>query len=183
MAYAANASIAGLPRQRRGAALCSVKGNWYESDIVIWLTCLIQSQLCNKCGLFERTHSAPRPKSFPRRRRSRPSVHPRMNPPAFGNEGHYRLNDPLQVPNIPSSSGSHFPDAFGTGGEATTLRDMPWTTYDIPHAFSTPSHMSAYHVTAEQQSIYHTDIQSSSTVPTLATCTPSPSRELLSHAN
>ncbi|KAH9972140.1 hypothetical protein BGW80DRAFT_1121202, partial [Lactifluus volemus] len=24
--------------------------------------------LCNKCGLFERTHSVPRPKKFPRRR-------------------------------------------------------------------------------------------------------------------
>ncbi|KAI9460735.1 hypothetical protein F5148DRAFT_970317, partial [Russula earlei] len=24
--------------------------------------------LCNKCGLFERTHAIPRPKKFPRRR-------------------------------------------------------------------------------------------------------------------
>ncbi|KAH9973537.1 hypothetical protein BGW80DRAFT_1127739, partial [Lactifluus volemus] len=24
--------------------------------------------LCNKCGLFERTHGIPRPKKFPRRR-------------------------------------------------------------------------------------------------------------------
>lgn len=179
MAYVANASIAGLPRQRRGAALRSVKGNWYECDIVIWLTCLIQSQLCNKCGLFERTHSAPRPKSFPRRRRSRPSVHPSMNLPAFGNEGNYCANNPL--PNIPSSS--HFPDAFGTGGGEINPQDMLWMTYDIPHASSTPSRMSPCHVNAEQQSIYHTDFQSPSTVPTLATCTPSPSWELLSHAN
>ncbi|KAF8473679.1 hypothetical protein DFH94DRAFT_620391, partial [Russula ochroleuca] len=26
--------------------------------------------VCNKCGLFERTHAVPRPKTFPRRRRS-----------------------------------------------------------------------------------------------------------------
>lgn len=136
----------------------------------------MRSQLCNKCGLFERTHAVPRPKSFPRRRRSRPTVHPSMNPPAFGNEGNYRLNDPL--PNIPSSS--HFPDAFGTGGGETTPRDMPWTSYDIPHASSTSSHISAYHVAGEQQSTYYTDIPSLST---LATCTPSPSWELSTHVN
>jgi len=135
--------------------------------------------LCNKCGLFERTHAVPRPKSFPRRRRSRPSVRPSMDPPAFGNEGHYHFNDPL--PNIPSSS--YFPDAFSTGGGATTPRDMQWMTYDIPHTSSPSSHISPCHVTAEQQSTYHATFQSPTTTPTLASCTHSPPWELLSHAN
>jgi hypothetical protein len=33
------------------------------------MTCIIL-QLCNKCGLFERTHSRPRPEQFPHRRGS-----------------------------------------------------------------------------------------------------------------
>ena len=34
---------------------------------------LTVSQLCNRCGLFERTHHVPRPEKFPRRRRARPT--------------------------------------------------------------------------------------------------------------
>ncbi|KAH9987768.1 hypothetical protein BJV74DRAFT_773791 [Russula compacta] len=43
--------------------------------------------LCNKCGLFERTHAIPRPKKFPRRRAHSskavrpPSAHPDMRTP------------------------------------------------------------------------------------------------------
>lgn len=39
--------------------------------------------LCNRCGLFERTHRRPRPETFPRRRRARPAPGGVLSTPGF----------------------------------------------------------------------------------------------------
>ncbi|KAJ7856861.1 hypothetical protein B0H13DRAFT_2078069 [Mycena leptocephala] len=44
-------------------------------------TKLSEAKLCNKCGLFERTHSRPRPQQFPHKRgRLRPRLSARTRP-------------------------------------------------------------------------------------------------------
>jgi hypothetical protein len=62
----------------------------------------IYSQLCNKCGLFERTHAIPRPKKFPRRRTHGskairpPTTHPDMRT-SFVNR-HSKDSEPSSLP-------------------------------------------------------------------------------------
>ncbi|KAJ3735779.1 hypothetical protein DFJ43DRAFT_991138, partial [Lentinula guzmanii] len=46
--------------------------NCYTSDTSTWRrsNLAVGKVLCNKCGLFERTHSRPRPEQFPHKRTS-----------------------------------------------------------------------------------------------------------------
>ena len=88
-------------------------------------------QVCNKCGLFERAHAAPRPKAFPRRRRSR-------SPPAYGH------------PNTGASLFDHFEyrqyeDRSSTGHSAVGFtcgdknsQDPTWMTKTVS---STPTRL------------------------------------------
>ena|SRR5260221_4694869 len=107
---------------------------------------LIRLQVCNKCGLYERTHGVPRPKEFPRRRRSRPpSVHPSVNPPISG-EGQFRyIGLPSDMP-----FASHFADAFDTIGGTTSPQGTSWVTYDMSDVSSTSSHTSPSYSAAER---------------------------------
>ena len=174
--YVASASIVGPLRQRRGAVQRSVSGNWCvlqdRLDGVDGVV-LKRLQLCNKCGLFERTHSAPRPKEFPRKRRSQPApVRQSMNPPLFNGQGYYHYSDyPKDI--------SLTPNAFGTVDGETPPQDTSWMTQIVPHVSSIPSHISPYPTTAEQPRIFGTDHPSLYTVPSATTCTASPSWELL----
>ncbi|KAJ8496753.1 hypothetical protein ONZ45_g12334 [Pleurotus djamor] len=49
--------------------------------------------LCNKCGLFERTHSRPRPEQFPHKRGPLASSALRRSPPGAGGPGGMGVND------------------------------------------------------------------------------------------
>ncbi|KAE9411397.1 hypothetical protein BT96DRAFT_748078, partial [Gymnopus androsaceus JB14] len=46
--------------------------NCYTSDTSTWRrsNIAVGKVLCNKCGLFERTHQRPRPEQFPHKRTS-----------------------------------------------------------------------------------------------------------------
>lgn len=122
--------------------------------------CLIRLQVCNKCGLYERTHGVPRPEHFPRMRRSllhmrrsQPaSVRPSVNPP-IGGEGQPQSIGP------PSNMlfASHFPDAFDAIGGATLSQGTSWVTHDMPHVSPISSHTSPCYSAAEMPGIYHTD--------------------------
>ncbi|KAJ7772316.1 hypothetical protein B0H16DRAFT_1880990, partial [Mycena metata] len=45
--------------------------------------CFSGGQLCNKCGLFERTHSRPRPQQFPQKREPVAATTPTIPLPAL----------------------------------------------------------------------------------------------------
>jgi hypothetical protein len=120
----------------------------------------IRSQVCNKCGLFERAHAAPRPKAFPRRRRSRsPSGTGYRNTgaPLF-NHFEYRHYDDC-------SFTGHVPSAVGSTCGDTNLRDPTWMT-DI--VSSTPAHLNPSHIVSPQPRTYHADSQFPLTIPTEA---------------
>jgi hypothetical protein len=139
---------------------------------------LTQLQLCNRCGLFERTHGIPRPKAFPRRRRSRPApVDKSVDLAPFNSDGHSSFTG--WSPYKPSAPQS--PDALDTVGGETTSQDTPWMTHGMPHVSPTSSHPSPSQSTAAEQPIaYHPEFQSLSIVPTTATYTASPAWEFFS---
>lgn len=77
---------------------------------------LISLQLCNKCGLFERTHSRPRPEQFPHKRgplassvlhsRSPPTNHSQMPSPHMHNQTAPSQGQSPSMPNtLPPISG------------------------------------------------------------------------------
>jgi hypothetical protein len=105
------------------------------SCVVSETICLKCTQVCNKCGLFERAHGVPRPATFLRRRRWRPT-------PAYQNMGHpfdhaeySHHDDRLSV----QPFASHFPDAFGSTGGETSSQGMTWVNHGV---FPTPSGLS-----------------------------------------
>lgn len=100
--------------------------------------------VCNKCGLFERTHAVPRPKILRHHWRPTPVYTNIVHPSDHAEYCHHV--DHLSVP--PFTTDSHFPNAFGpTCGDTVTPQPSP-----------TP---------------YHTGSQLSSTVPPEAACLPS----------
>jgi hypothetical protein len=103
-------------------------------------------QVCNKCGLFERAHAAPRPKAFPRRRRSRsppPSGYPNADAPPF-NHFEYRHYDDR-------SFTGHFPSAVGSTWVDRNSQDRTWMSDIVP---STPTHPSPTHIVSPQPRTY-----------------------------
>jgi len=132
---------------------------------IISLKCL---QVCNKCGLFERTHAVPRPKTFPRRRRSPPiPAYPNMGHP-FGHAQHFHHDDYDNSSVQPFIT--HFPRAVGsTGGE--TSSQGTWVNHGV---LPTTSHPSQFHTISPQpSSTHHIGFHLSSTVPSVATFFPS----------
>jgi hypothetical protein len=141
-------------RQCFKVALCSVLGKWYAS-CSRRKTCLKCTQVCNKCGLFERTHAVLRPKSFPPASRHHlPSTAvytgTSMDHP-FDHVEYCHHNDRLSVPLF---TDSHFPNAFGPTGVETGSQGTTWVnrcaspptpnrslTHTIsPQSSSTPRH-------------------------------------------
>ncbi len=114
-------------------------------------------QVCNKCGLFERAHAAPRPKAFPRRRRSR-------SPPASG----YPITD---VPHFRHLEYRHYDDrsytgylssaAGSTGGDTKSL-DTTWMTDIIS---STSNRLNPSHIVSPQSTTYRAGSQLTFTAP------------------
>ena len=114
-------------------------------------------QVCNKCGLFERAHSAPRPKAFPRRRRSRspPATgYPNMDAPRFNHFENRHYDD--------RSSTGHFPSAVGSTCSDTDSQDLTWMT-DI--VSSTPTRLSPTHIVSPQPRTYRAGSHFPYTIP------------------
>ncbi len=138
------------------------------SCVVSEIICLKCTQVCNKCGLFERTHAVPRPKTLPRRHRLRPTVCPNMGHP-FDHASYCHHDDHPSV----QPFASHIPDAFGSTSGETSSQGMSWVNHGV---LPTPSRLSPSHAISPQpSSTYHTRFQLSSTVPAPAeaACLPS----------
>ncbi|KAN0113842.1 hypothetical protein V8E52_007314 [Russula decolorans] len=115
--------------------------------------------VCNKCGLFERAHAAPRPKAFPRRRRSRspPATgYPNPDAPRF-NHLEYRHYDDR-------SSTGHFPNAVGSTCGDTDSQDLTWMT-DMVSESSTPPRLSPTHIVSPQPRTYRAGSHFPYTIP------------------
>jgi hypothetical protein len=130
-----------------------------SSCIITEAICLKCSQLCNKCGLFERTHGIPRPKKFPRRRRAHSakavpalSVDSNMRTPPGGDVVDARSPD-IQLPFSPVHT--HLVHTFDPISGEIFPQHMPWTS-DGPDP--SPARFSRCH-TAQQTTIYHTNCQ------------------------
>ncbi|KAH9989578.1 hypothetical protein BJV77DRAFT_678230 [Russula vinacea] len=90
--------------------------------------------VCNKCGLFERSHASPRPNTLPHKHRLRPTpVYPDMDPASDRVE-----NSQLNGRPFTDSFTGHFSNAFGSPGEATTPHDTTWVNHSV---FPTTSHL------------------------------------------
>ncbi|KAN0113844.1 hypothetical protein V8E52_007316 [Russula decolorans] len=107
--------------------------------------------LCNKCGLFERTHAIPRPKKFPRRRTHGskvirpPTTHPDMRT-SFVNR-HTKDTEPRS---LPTTQLLHALDPIS--GEIYP-QHTPWNSSASPDA--TPARVSRCYTTTEPASVYH----------------------------
>jgi hypothetical protein len=137
--------------------------------VVAEKTCLKCTQVCNKCGLFERTHAVPRPETFPHRHHLRPTpVYTHMDHP-FDHAEYCRHDDRLSVQ--PFTTDSHFPNALGPTGGGTSSQGTTWVNHG---ALPPTSHLSPSHTVSPQPSStpHHTGSHLSSTVPAEATCLP-----------
>jgi len=107
--------------------------------------------LCNKCGLFERTHAIPRPKKFPRRRTHGskvirpPTTHPDMRT-SFVN----RHSKDTESRSLPTTHLLHALDPIS--GEIYP-QHTPWNSSVSPEA--TPARVSRCYTTTEPASVYH----------------------------
>ena len=120
-------------------------------------------QLCNKCGLFERTHSLPRPEKLPRRKilgpRSprRPSVRSRKKILPDGGA----VNPPHQdIYQSPPPLPAHFVNALDPISGKSTQQDMPWASPIAPDASLSPPQVLPCYPTPERPTLYHIDRQS-----------------------
>jgi hypothetical protein len=162
--YTDDATVKLTSRVRRQCFNCKSKATttWRRSMLVFgkWVrdvVCVVaekhsvlkmKSQVCNKCGLFERAHAAPRPKAFPRRRRSRSppasgSGYPNTDAPLF-NQFEYRHYDDR-------SFTGHFPSAVGSTCGDTNLQDSTWMTDNV---FSTPTRLNPTHIVSPHPRTY-----------------------------
>jgi hypothetical protein len=132
----------------------------------------LRSQVCNKCGLFERAHAAPRPKAFPRRRRSR-SPHapgyPNTDAPLF-NHFEYRHYDDR-------SFTGHFPSAVGSTCGDTNSQDPTWMT-DVVSSTPTRLNPRTTHIVSPQPRTYRAGSHFPYTVPVEAAYPSSGSHDL-----
>ena len=124
--------------------------------VAVGKTCLKRIQVCNKCGLFERSHAVPRPKSFPRKRHLQP-----MQPtPVYTNMDHPfdhaeychhddRLSGQLLTTDSPSLNASG-PPGGQTSSQGTMSANhrhgtMPPTTHLSPSHTVSPQPSSTPH--------------------------------------
>lgn len=137
--------------------------------VAVGIFFLIRTQVCNKCGLFERTHAVPRPKTFPRRHHLPPTpVYKNMVHP-FDHAEYCHHDDRLSVQ--PFTTDSHFPDAFGPTGGETSSQGTRWVNGTMPPTTHLgPSHTASPHPSSTPR---HAGSQLSSTVPAEAARLPS----------
>ena len=140
--------------------------------VVVERSCLKCTQVCNKCGLFERSHAVPRPRTFPRiHRRWRPTPVNTNTDHTFDHAEYCHHDDSRSVQ--PVSTDSHFPYSSGptvTGGE-TSSQGKTWVNHNaLPHPHLSPSHTLSPNPSSTP---HHTGSHLSSTVPAEAACLPS----------
>ncbi len=162
-----DASTAKRPRLRRGVAQCSVPGNWWvtEATYLSQMIDLTHPQLCNKCGLFERTHAIPRPQKFPRRRSHNskavrtPPAHPDMRmPPGDG-----FVNRHSKGPHSPALPiATHLLHALDPISGEIFPQHVPWHSPDA--ADSASARVNRCHPPTEQPAMYHASGQLPPTV-------------------
>lgn len=116
--------------------------------------------LCNRCGLFERTHHIPRPEKFPRKRRARPAS--LLTTPAFSGEKR-QFQDHLSSTMPPTQFFQPF-DAVG-GQSTISEQSMPqctsWMTQNGPEAGPSisPGTSGQCYPTSQLQAMYRGDGQ------------------------
>jgi len=114
--------------------------------------------VCNKCGLFERSHAIPRPKTLPRKRRSRPPwVYQGLDAPSDRDvDGRRRYNDcPAIMPFTGPPLHALSPRIYGE----TTSRDTSWMTHNMPDVSSAPSRVSPRYIDTPEPTISHANFQ------------------------
>jgi len=158
--YTQDADVKVTRRVRRQCFNCKATetSTWRRSQLSVG------KMLCNKCGLFERTHFIPRPEKFPRRKtlesrsQRRLAVGSKKNPPKGG-----AVNPSRQDINLPPKPFiAHFVDALDPTSEKSTLRDMPRASPIAPDASLSPPQVFSCYPTPERPNLYHVDCQSQS---------------------
>jgi hypothetical protein len=155
------------------APLCAQSWENGMPRVVAEKPCLKCTQVCNKCGLFERTRAVPRPNTFPRRHwhQFRPTpVYTNMDHP-FGHAENRDHDDRLLLVQ-PFTTDSHFPNVFGPTGGETSSQGTTWVNHG---ALPSTSHLSPSHTVSPQPSStpHHAGSHLSSTVPAEPACLPS----------
>jgi len=110
--------------------------------------------LCNKCGLFERTHNMSRPKKFPRRRTHNSkalSLHSDMRSP-HGSSFDNRHAKDAHSPTLPITT--HLLHALDPISGEIFPQQMPWNAPDGPETTSARVGR-CYTATTEQAAMYH----------------------------
>jgi hypothetical protein len=152
-AYTVGASIVDQLRPQRGAALLSAQENWYVF-VTSNISFLTVSQLCNRCGLFERTHHVPRPEKFPRRRQARPAS--AFPIPAFSGE-QWQCQNRLPSTVLPTQSFRHLDAVDGQ----SIPQSLSWMTQDEASPSPSPVTGGQRYPTSHwhQQTMYRGDSQ------------------------
>lgn len=116
-------------------------------------------QVCNKCGLFERTHFIPRPKKFPRRKTlssrspKQSSVYSKKNSTIGGALRHDSSLTPRLLP-------SHFIDVLDPTSRESAPQYLPRASaIDSDASLSLPQVPPCYRI-PERPNLHHADHQS-----------------------
>ncbi|KAI0306138.1 hypothetical protein B0F90DRAFT_1814930 [Multifurca ochricompacta] len=152
----ANTKLNGRMRRRCFNCKATETSTWRRSVLSLG------KLLCNKCGLFERTHAIPRPKKFPRRRRHnaisalRPSAHSNTEilPSRGAVNHHYQDSRPTSLPRT-----THHVHALDPTNETVFPPETPWPSPITPNVPASPARVGSYHSTSEQPKIFHPDHQ------------------------
>ncbi|KAN0138229.1 hypothetical protein V8E53_004118 [Lactarius tabidus] len=138
--------------------------NCKATETSTWRRSLLTAgkMVCNKCGLFERTHFVPRPERFPRRKTlaSKSSRHSplysRKNS-TIGGAVNHPYDDKYLTPRLLPA---HFVDALDPTSGESAPQDMPRESAVASEASLSLSQVpSCYHI-PEQPNLYHVDCQS-----------------------
>jgi len=108
--------------------------------------------LCNRCGLFERTHHIPRPEKFPRRRRARPPT--LLSTPAFsGGPWQFQNHLPSTMPP------TQYYQPFDAVGGQSIPQSTSWVTQNEAAPSSFPATSGQCYPTSKLQTMYRVDGQ------------------------
>jgi len=157
--YTEDANVKLTYRMRRQCFNCKA------TETSTWRRSLLSlgKMLCNKCGLFERTHFIPRPEKFPRRKTldSKSPKHPvRSRKKSSPNGG--AVNSPYQDIYHPSPRPLpvHFVDALDPSIGKSNPQDMPRASPYAPDTSLSPPQVLPCYPASEQPILFHVDHQS-----------------------